>query len=230
MNNFANKAYHNEIVAAMMAVGFRFLTEVQISTDDLPYHVPVDKARNTTLVFDVPGRAVFVCLDHTENLGFMGGGYQSYVSVRFDFDYGCHERLLNEFVRKNGGVYDENKFKDLEQYLARMEEEGLRAGWASRSDGQCTFNGEFSATYGNEEKNDPHFMAEVIRKACSTRAEYTETKFRELMMLWEPVNTFSGDSRAPSEAHWERQAQCKNLFWERFGDRSIIKEKVAKAI
>jgi hypothetical protein len=225
---YALQTYYDSVIAEAKKNGFRFVSQVQITTDDLPYYIYVDSARSTILVFDIPDKAVFIRLYHHEYTDFFEQqGYQNHWRVELDLYYGSHQSLIDRYIERNK-TFDAEGFTVLKKDLfSEFKLDNRYSATMCGSEGQFTFQFELSASE-KEKWNDPtaEQIVDLAKQALGTRTDYVVAKFDELMMLWEPLYVFGG--RHPSLPGQQRQA-CSSLYWERFGDaRAVIRMKIKK--
>lgn len=232
MKHFAGQEYYNEVIEKIAATGGRFLSQVQISTDDFPHELAVDYARITTLVFDLPEKALFMVFKHHELYGFMGEGYDNHWTVRTDCEYKSFEEMLSLII----GTFDEPVSEVI--YLkqsAYQELEGAQMGWMSCHEDQFTF----TADVAHSEKTvlvPPNTVTTIAKQVFGNIAnhDYLTKNFKELCTLWYPVNSFSKTVKGLRNRETDKAVE--NCFWQRFADHGrtinvtkIMREKVKYA-
>lgn len=228
MKDFAPQSYYDQIIASAVAMGFRFLAQVTITTDDMPYHVTVDSARATCLTFDIPFKAVFVHFNHYEHTGFLGdNGYHNHWGIRVEYEYKKYAERLAAFARENESL-DEHKFQALEDSLCSFELDNLQSGWSSGHDEQLTFTGDIIG-HGQNILRPVDLVESILTQLYQRPMELLAPKFKSLAMLWPPSYVFRGDQRLGTQANELLGRQLDNLYWTRFGEnRKIIRKKVER--
>lgn len=226
MKNFAPQSYYDTMIAKAIALGYRLVAQVQISTDDLPYHVPVTAARVTCITLDIPGKALFVNLYHDEHAGFLGDGYANNWSTRLDFDLGNYGALLTKLQKQKGWQQLEDIFQPVSDVINEPID-NLQDGWAAGNELQRTFTGDVVSP-DHEVLCSLELVESVLGQFLTKRATcYTAEKFEELMVFWQPHYVFAGGHLKPEQQ--EREKKLSNIYWERFGaGRKILREKIAK--
>lgn len=228
MKHFAGQEYYNEVIEKIAATGGRFLSQVQISTDDFPYYVKAKYARCTTLVFDHPDKALFVVLDHNEMTGFMDEGYKNHWTIRVDCQYFPIEKLVPMLVPLMSDIDNiDSVFGKVTSVYDDLV--GASMGWSSTCQGQRTFNGDIVAD-DNAVFTPADMIAEVTKQVFGNKEshQYLDTVFEELSTLWQPYYVFSRQERGLSDQ--ELQKAVKNCFWQRFAvnGRTIDVTKVMR--
>lgn len=234
MENFAKQNYYDQIIAKAQELGFRFVKQVAITTDDMPYFIEAKNARNTNLVFDVPGKAAFIHFDHNEmNRSEEKDSYENWWSLRAEFCYLSDYQMLDLYVEKmkeSETTVSEWDFENFIHPLDAFELNNLRSGWSSRgSDGERIWTGDID--HSDHEVMCPlELIYSVLEQISKRPTEHLAEKFESLEMLWAPQYTFTGKQEDDYVLRNQREKQLENIYWERFGDaRSIIRDKVIRA-
>jgi hypothetical protein len=228
MEHFAKQSYYDEIIAAAMAMGYRFMAQVNVTTDDMPFYIEVKYARVTCLTFDIPGKAMFAHFYHNEHFGMFGGGYANHWNILVEYDYGDYSDLLNKFIALNG-KYDEEAFEHLKKSISTFELENLQSGWHSSSNYfQLTFTGDVRE-HAQKDLCPASHVTSVLGQIKSRSLEYAKDVFHELSMAWAPAYVFTGPQNLGYMERDKLRAKLDDLFWDRFGgSRNIIREKVKR--
>lgn len=228
MDKFAKDSYYQSIIDATVALGYRFMAKVQIDTNDSEYYIEAKCARNTTLTFDVPGRAVFINLNHNECIRDEDDVYQNHWTINTDFQYLQYDKIMEKLVSEKPSIEAiDEAFEKYRNMAVDVSIPGTSYHWRSSSNGQYSYSGDIggmvqdvSVPYGD--------VVAVMMHLKDERIEATAEKFEQLMFLWHPHYTFSGTGVPYDyERREELEKKVKDLFWSRFGDGCmIIREKV----
>ncbi len=219
MNSFAPESYYQEFTAKVISLGYRLVAKLEITTDDMPYHVEVDKARVTCFTFDVPDKAFFVNFYHHEHTGFFGEGYANHWCLRIDVDIAPMEYDDDEDYVSLHDIY----------VTISADMEHVQAGWSSQDDTRFTFTGDVEKKE-RDELTDVDLLGDIFKQMLVQFVPYTGTKFEKLMVMWSPTYTFTGpqDYRVVRE---EREQKLNNIYWDRFGEgRKILRQKITRII
>jgi hypothetical protein len=211
MEQFAKQSYYDEIIVAIVALGFRLVAQVTITMDDMPYFIPTQAARNTCLTFDIPGKAIFAHFYHNEDVGKFENGYSNHWSIRVETNY-----------------VEEVEYTARDR-LAVVNINGLQSGWTYRHQDHFTFTGDI--TDGNLEILTPvEAVVKVATQLQNENIKLLAEKFPELCMSWAPTYTFTGEQTSDYDARKKLEDKLDNIFWERFGKAGnvIIREKVLR--
>lgn len=225
MKNFATQEYYDTIIEAAKKMGYRLLAQVQITTDDHPFYIPVDYARDTCLAFDIPGKAMFTHFHHTEHRGMFGGDYKNHWNMTVEYDYGDYSTLLGKHVELNSG-YNEDVFIQLEKSIRKFDLANLQSGWSSSSDYfQLTFSGDV-VEHDHADLCPHELVLSVLRQLKERHPEYLKEMFNQLCVSWPPFYIFTGEQQHGIRCH-EEQKKLSNTYWERFGEgRKHLSEKI----
>lgn len=229
MDKFAKEDYYQSIIDAAVVLGYRFLAKVQIDTNDAQYFIEAKCARNTTLTFDIPGRAVFINLNHNEHTRGDDDVYQNHWTIDTDFQYlGLTElnTRLNELDIDKGG----DAYAYFRKMLLNAEIPNTTYHWRTCSQEQVSYGGDVGDVLCGAAVPF-HVVVNALIGLKDIRINLTAEKFEELSFLWHPHYTFTGLSIPyDGKERFELGKKVKDLFWERFGDsRKIIAEKVKRA-
>lgn len=229
MEHFAKQPYYDRIIAAAMAMGYRFLAQVNITTDDMPFYIEVKYARVTCLTFDIPGKAMFAHFYHNEHFGMFGGGYHNHWNMEAEYNYGDYSAVLNKFIEING-EYDEDEFEQLKQSISTFDLNNLRGGLSSSCNYfQLTAKGDVGS-HDQRKLCPAFFVTSVLSQLKDRKLEYAKEGFDELNISWAPSYVFTGPQNTDYRERDKIRAKLDDIYWGQFGDsRRIIREKVKRA-
>ncbi len=208
MSAYAPQSYYDEIVALFVASGFDFLLQVQINTDDLPYHVPIDKAQETSLVFYTKGKNCILRFVHSESRS-LDGEWLRYWQLALDVELASQEMLHASLGQRamqrqpRDGEYERIEFKP-------QFDTFCHCGWSSRYQLQYRWNVE--GTY--EPELTPKQIHDSVVPVINTGIVpyLASSPMPELHVDWAPTYTFSDPEQHRNDK--EKQA-CRNLYWSR---------------
>lgn len=216
MDQFAKQDYYDTIIAAITAKGGRLLSQVQTNTPDFQYHVEVTDARDTALVFDLPGKALFLILHHNEHVGFMDRGYENHWYIRVDCEYNGISKLIDQLIGTYTGSL-ESLISDRMSAFGKIS--GTTGGWCSGNDQQRTFNADVNNTLGTV-LAVPAVITAVALEVLSYQSnhDYLAENFTELMPMWWPYYSFKVMVNGYSSP--VQQKALENYFWTKFAENS----------
>ncbi len=185
--------YFALVVTAMQEQGFKLFSQVTISNQDTPYHVPVGTARVTSLFFHLPSRNLIVRLAYNENDS--GGEPSAYWTIRIDKEFALHASVLNLYCPRGSDGEPVDWANDV------IACEGFRHNWSSSYKNEYTWNLEQDDTSGPP--LDPQVLAGYMGKVLTKlRQHLRSTPFDKLQVTsWGPTYQFR---------------DCEALFWRRF--------------
>ena len=216
--DFAPSSYHLDFAEKAVSLGYRLVGKVEITTNDMPYHVDVDKARVTCFTFDVPGKAFFVHFSHVESTGFMGDAYDNHWYFRVDI-------ALPEIDYREGCYVSREVSRD----AISADLDNVQPGWSMGSGDCFTFTGDVIRET-SVERNTIERLETILRDMLTQYVPHAGEKFQELMTMWEPHYIFTGSGRSNHADAKVRQDKLKNMYWERFGEgRKILREKIIRS-
>lgn len=230
MNKFATQAYYDEVIAAIVATGARLLSQVQITSDDFPYYVTADFGRSTTLVFDLPGKALFMKFTHNEMTGFTAKDvYDNHWTTHID----CEYLPLNEMLNLINGTFDGVLSEIIaEKQNAYSDLAGTSSGWSMSADNKLIFTSDVA--WNDHSVFVPvSMLKDVAAQVFGNIAnhDYLAKSFEEMSPMWHPHYVFDSDKRG---AEGDAIAKAvENCFWERFAENNseatkIMREKIGK--
>lgn len=229
MDKFAKDSYYQSIIDATVALGYRFMAKVQIDSNDSEYFIEAQCARNTTLTFDVPGRAVFLNLNHSEHIRGEDSVYQNHWTINTDFQFLPYEKMMEKIVAEKTTIDSiDEAFEKYRNMAIEPRIPGTSYHWRSSCNGQYSYSGDIGDQVSDEVVPYGDVVA-VMMHLKDERINNTTEQFEELMFLWHPHYTFSGTGMPYDyKKRDELEAKIKDLFWTRFGDDGckIIREKV----
>jgi hypothetical protein len=57
------QSYFKKVIAGMVKAGYALVSNVEINSYEMPYHVPASFARSTNLFFHIIGKSVLIKLE-----------------------------------------------------------------------------------------------------------------------------------------------------------------------
>lgn len=229
MEHFAKQNYYDSIIGKIAAIGGRFLSQVQTSTEQFPYHVTVTSARDTQLVFDVPGKALFVVFTHHELYGFLGSELENHWSIDIDCEYQGYEKLYTSLI----GTFDNPSDFITETVYTFHKLEGVDAGSSSRCEQHLSFTSDVS--HDDDKVIVPENTVVAVAGqilAYQSTHDYLADKFTDLSPSWHPHYTFKEMVRGISNRNVEEAV--KTHFWTEFAKNGVtnasevVREKIGK--
>lgn len=208
MNEYAPQSYYDEVIALFSASGFKLLTQVEINTGDLPYHVSVVRAQDTSLVFYYPGRACILRLVHHEYLSVFGDDspLKQYWSLALSVEF-PDER------EEAASKYQPSMLNFQEQgFTFQPKFEGFdHCGWSSHGQLQHRWNAECSSW---DKALTPYLVHDgIVPTLVAGLLPWLSTQpMTSLWLDWPPTYCFSGPQKQDNEK--EKQA-CEALYWSR---------------
>ncbi len=207
--SFKTQSYFDDLIESLSLHGIEAFPQVQISTHDAMYHVPVGHARETSIAFYMPGHAMVVRLmyhesvHHTARNGEYFGYWRAQIHTNMS-DFDVPNRQTPDFF------YEEHSM-----YVRPVFEGFTYCGWSSRSGSEHIWNCE---EYKGLSVQD---IADVVAQFMNNCKPFVKEAFdKTTYLLWAPTYTFSGPQtyRDISRADKDKsEKKCRDLYWSRFG-------------
>lgn len=220
MINLTGQNYFAAIIVAMRQAGFKFITQVQISDKDLPYHVRAKSARSTTLFFKIPMRQFVVQMVFTESVQEKLAGkeelhdhLQQYWSLHIHKQFKDCSEIYKILGSKHRGdlepghmFHTDEKWEQFEKEIPmyKTTEEDLIEGFRYCGDGKFEQN-------DPSKWEDPKNLADKIFELWSGMADYIGEFGR--------FGKYQVTSFPPHYVFPE----CEYLFWYLFGQDNLHK-------
>lgn len=213
MEKFAGKDYFASVVKAMENVGFKFISQVGIDTNDFTYHVKAESARVTTLVFKARMKQFFVQMAFYEAvyLGYEDGQpeLQQYWSITFHFEFKEYKEILDLLIKKNPDgdfLFDDERMERVKREIPMFQHTQN-----DLLDNFSCFGTRFEQT-AKINVEDPKLLSKKIFSVWKKMRDYIGDKYgrigRYQVTDFPPHYVFKG---------------CEELFWERFGEENLLK-------
>jgi hypothetical protein len=230
-----DQAYFDTVIAAMQPIGFKFLAQVHISTDDMPYHVTVAWARCTDLLFYVEGKNLITRMTYTEDRRDNcpeADTYYRYWSLELIADFSDWDKAsaleTMRDVTKPPLYYEESYMWDEPRVPVYRIEPQLAGFWNHMSSSHMNhreWRFEPSADSNTDVPIEP-MIAELAKFKDSISDCLSASPFPTLLPSWPPTYVFGGSSYGKDKQY----QQCTNLYWTRFGDKRKILRKLIKKL
>lgn len=231
MEQFAKDTYYNEIVTAILALGYRLVGKVIITDADSQYYLSRAKgARATCFTFDVPGKAVLINLQHTEHVA-TDESYANHWSLDSDFHYGSYDEILTK-IKHTPAELEPHQWMDSEtsQFIREIDDPINEQVYQNSCCGMhYGYGGDIS--YDNRKVLTPVKNVVSIMQTFQERfVPLTVEKFESLWANPVPTYVFTGTNNYLTAG--DLRTKLTRLFWQRFGTEGadLIQNKVSKPI
>jgi len=213
--------YFDNIVSRMVRAGFALISRVTIGDKDLKYHVPVTQARDTRLIFHVPGKCFIFVLSFNENDYYQSGDVRMQWRIdRYVQELPYETILKNEVARlKQAGQTGTPDFDQIHERLTKLTQcvpDGFAryGGWDTNEAGSRQYMDHWEQPESGSTPLDPGALVGACLLLCLAVAPTIASgPFQRLQVTsFPPYYTFPG---------------CEQLFWKRFDTayfRNVVRD------
>ena len=191
---FKSQSYFDAVIGGFVTKGYTLISQVSITSTEIPYHVTVSEARSTTLVFHKRGIQLIFTLELLEYTGLTIGtlppeGDICYWILKVHAEHGDWRQVLPLLETPGASVMDERK--PMPFFESGLDIDGF---YYYGSSG-------YQQLETKEAMQTGLLLGSILKFLSAIEPFVAKGRFPELSVSFAPDYTFRG---------------CEELFWSRF--------------
>lgn len=197
----APTGYFDSVVNLMIKAGFALIAKVAINNSEVPFHVPAEYARTTSLFFHKVGKQLIVKLSFDENDSYRDFFYGAW-SIDIDKEFLPEKELFPLIhIPASERGWDDPTFKEVPGMDTGLEFTGF-----------FNYGSKWEESPAPQDRMDPERLVDVVVEETNKMLPYLDRgRFDRLQVTdFPPYYAFPG---------------CEELFWSRF-DRAYFRNIV----